>query len=448
MTSTYAKKNDESDLVRPATSSPLVPAARPPQANPKFSDSLHSFTVNLLALLICIYAALWLAYPWRPLAELDVPGWIVDFADQVDLMMTSRNPPVVILGSSLTLAAPRRLRKPDVYQEEISNKSGRHLDVSVMAVPGAIASDQDFILEELLSHHKKPSLLVYTYAARDFMDNTIEGKISSTPTRRVLTFINRRSSFLPANLSPGAISQCFDNHAAFLDLVRRHVLRCARSWACNLSGHPDTLWAAAHQQSGTTAEARKESGAMQDGTAIAVDGKRNKDAAGAAGSVNAASGVDAAGAVDADEAPQVRHKALLEDLALYGRRYNPLNEKRATEQYEHLENLLRLARQNGIRVELLGMPLSPANLNLLQPGVYKQMKKRLTAMATEYGATIDDLNIDKEGRPGQSSAFTQDDYLDSVHLSTPGARKFVPIFTDIVVGSSAFKAAFADKQKQ
>ncbi|MBU6454651.1 MAG: DUF1574 domain-containing protein [Cyanobacteria bacterium REEB67] len=435
MTSTYAKKIDESDLVRPATSSPLVPAAKPPQANQKFSDSRRSFTVNLLALLICIYAALWLAYPWRPLAELDVPGWIVDFADQVDLMMTTRNPPVVILGSSLTLAAPRRLRKPDVYQEEISNKSGRHLDVSVMAVPGAIASDQDFILEELLSHHKKPSLLVYTYAARDFMDNTIEGKISSTPTRRVLTFINRRSSFLPANLSPGAISQCFDNHAAFLDLVRRHVLRCARSWACNLSGHPDTLWAAAHQQSDTTAADKKGEGAQKDGylKESASNGRNNKDSA---------------NRVDADEAPQVRHKALLEDLALYGRRYNPLNEKRATEQYEHLENLLRLARQNGIRVELLGMPLSPANLNLLKPGVYNDMKKRLTALATEYGATIDDLNTDKEGRPGQSSAFTQDDYLDSVHLSTPGARKFVPIFTDIVVGSSAFKAAFADKQKQ
>jgi hypothetical protein len=425
MTSTYAKKNDETDLVRQAPSFPLAPAGKP-----QFAGATRSFTVNLLILLTIVYGTLWLAYPWRPLAELDVPGWIVDFADQVDLMMTNRNPPLVILGSSLTLAAPRRLRKPDVYQEEISKKSGRDLDVSVMAVPGAIASDQDFILEELLSHHKKPSLIVYTYAARDFMDNTIEGKIGSTPTRRVLTFINRRSSFLPANLSPAAINQCFDNHLAFLDLVRRHVLRCARSWACQVSGHPDSLWAAAHQEKGNSVDGQKIANLEKESGTEAGTVKRSDNT------------------IDADEAPAVRKKALAEDLALYTRRYNPLNAKRAAEQYEHLENLLKLAKQNNIKVELLGMPLSPANLKLLQPGVYENMKNRLSALATEYGATLDDLNHTGNGALAGGSAFTQDCYLDSVHLSTPGARKFVPIFTDIVVGSSAFKAAFPDKQKQ
>ncbi len=130
--------------------------------------------------------------------------------------MTQRNPPIVILGSSLTLAAPRRLGRPDVYQEEISKASGLDLDVCCMAVPGAIASDQDFVLSELLAHHKKPKLIVYTYAPRDFMDNTIdEGKIAATPMRRVLTFINRRNSFLPGDFSWTAVSQCIDKSRLF-----------------------------------------------------------------------------------------------------------------------------------------------------------------------------------------------------------------------------------------
>lgn len=372
-----------------------------------------SFTVILALLLGTIYLSMWAFYPWRPLAELDVPGWIVDFADQVDLMMTRRNPPIVVLGSSLTLAAPRRLSRPAVYQEEISARAGRQLDLCCMAVPGAIASDQDFILNELLEHKKKPSLIVYTYAPRDFMDNTIEGKISTTPTRKVLTFINRRSSFLPKDLSPSAFSQCYDNHAAFLDMVHRHVLRLTRNYVCKISGHPESLWQASKQKQGPSQPA-----------AAAEDSNKNQ-----------AEGESAA--KNADEDPAFRARALVQDLELYNRRYNPQNPARIDEQYQHLEQLLAVSKAKGIKVELVGMPISPANKNLLKPEIYADMQKRLQALATKYGAGLYDLNSDA------AVSFTQDEYLDSVHLSTAGAAHFVPIFAQHVVNSQNFRAAFA-----
>ncbi len=61
------------------------------------------------------------------------------------------------------------------------------------------------------------------------------------------------------------------------------------------------------------------------------------------------------------------------------------------------------------------------------------MYQRLSRIATTYGAAIYDLNRDSEVR------FGQDQYLDSVHLSSSGARRFVRV-TDAVVGSAGFKS--------
>ncbi|MBS1989162.1 MAG: DUF1574 family protein [Cyanobacteria bacterium SZAS LIN-3] len=395
-----------------------LPQEPPPRKKLRgLANAAGSFTVILCLLLSTTYLAMWAFYPWRPLAELDVPGWIVDFADQVDLMMTKRNPPIVILGSSLTLAAPRRLARPAVYQEEINARSGRKLDVCCMAVPGAIASDQDFILNELLEHKKKPDLIVYTYAPRDFMDNTIEGKINTTPTRKVLTFINRRSSFLPKDLSWAALSQCFDNHAAFIDMVHRHVLRLARNYVCKISGHPESLWEASKHATAP---------AGADGKASVQESKQEGDS-------NSGK--------NADETPAFRQKALAADLELYNRRYNPQNKARIDEQYSHLEQLLSVSRAKNIRVELVGMPVSPANMALLQPGVFSAMQKRLQTLATKYGAGLYDFNTD-----GQVS-FAQDEYLDSVHLSTGGAAHFVPLFANHVVASDNFQHVFGTTKK-
>jgi len=385
------------------------------------SRAICSFTVLLILLLTTTYLAMWAFYPWRPLAELDVPGWIVDFADQVDLMMTRRNPPIVVLGSSLTLAAPRRLSRPAVYQEEISARAGRKLDLCCMAVPGAIASDQDFILNELLEHKKKPELIVYTYAPRDFMDNTIEGKISTTPTRKVLSFINRRSSFLPKDLSWNAVTTCYDNHTAFLDMVHRHVLRLTRSYVCKVSGHPESLWQASHQGTAqTNAQTNQPDRAAQSPGEGDVDSNSGRNA---------------------DEAPAVRAKALVQDLELYNRRYNPQNAARIDEQYRHLEQLLAVGKSRGIKVELVGMPVSPANMKLIKPAVYQDMQIRLHSLATKYGAGLYDLNTDPK------VSFAQDEYLDSVHLSNAGAAHFVPIFADHVTQSKNFKSVFGGNSK-
>ena len=318
-------------------------------------------------------------------------------------------------------------------ENEISKRAGLTLAASCMAVPGAIASDQDFILSELLAHHKKPSLVVYTYAPRDFMDNTVTGSITQTPTRRVLTFINRRASFFPKDLSPAALSLCYENHAAFVDLVRRHLQRLGRSFACKISGHPDSLWSAAQKLTYDKKDSKNSNDLVEKGPKEPKEPKEKL----AANKLDGASNSD-----NADENPLIVAEALRKDLLLYEKRYNPINKKRSDEQYAHLEQLLKISAANNIRVSLVGMPLSPANLKLLKPGVYQSMQNRVSALATRYGASLTDFNQGSPEQVDHAAQFSQIEFLDSAHLSTSGARHFVPLFVDAVVRSQAFDKAF------
>jgi hypothetical protein len=367
-----------------------------------------SFTCQLLSFLLATYLLLWTFYPWRPLAELDIPAWMVKFASDTAQMVRDSQAPIITLGTSLIGAPVGRLKRPNLYGEVLSAAAGKNLPADLLSSPGAIIADQAFIVHELFSHHKKPTLIILTYGARDFMDNEVADRISITPTRRVVSFINKRQSLLPGAMTWSAFSDCFSSHALFVDLVRRHWLKTLSVSACKVSGHPMTLWDGARMIRYRNEMAEQ----MPPVEATADD------------------------ATEEQKEASERAKVLRLDLELYNRRYNPYNERRTTVQLHYLADLLDECQQHGVQVQMIGMPVSPANQRLLKPGRYEALDAKIRVLAARYNAGIIDINK----MPGVK--FEQDDFVDSVHLTESGSRHFIPIFAQCVLNSPSFRLAF------
>ncbi len=379
-----------------------------PSAKKTGAGLLTSLTFQLVCLLTTVYLLFWSFYPWRPLAELDMPTWMVKFASNTAQMVRDSQAPIITMGTSLIGAPIGRLKRPNLYQEILSSAAGQNLPTDLISSPGAVMSDQAFIVHELFCHNKKPKLIILTFAARDFMDNEVADRIAITPTRRVVTFINKRQSFLPGALSWNAINDCVSNHILFADLLRRHWLKSLSILACHSSGHPMTLW----------------------------DGARNMRYKNENGDAPQPAEASADNAVDEKGGASDRAKLIKLDLELYNKRYNPYNATRTDTQLNYLRDLLAECKQHGTRVLMVGMPVSPANNALLKPGVYTALNTRVLKIASSYGASVIDINA------LPNVQFSQADFNDTVHLTKDGSQRFVPVFTSCVLGSTTFKQAF------
>jgi len=372
-------------------------------------SAIGSFTILLLGLLLATYCFFWAFYPWRPLAELDIPAWMVKFASNTAQTVRDTRAPLIIMGTSLIGAPVARLKRPDLYQDVLSQAWGHKLNTDLLSAPGAVMSDQAFIVHELFANGKKPALIVLTYSPRDFMDNEVADRILITPTRRVVSFINKRQSFLPASLSPAAINDCLANHTLFADLLRRHWLRSLCLQACVSTGHPLTLW---------------------DGARLSKYKSENADIAPPAEATSGA-------VTDEQKEAAERSKHIKMDLELYNRRYNPYNERRTKVQLQYLSDLLAECQLHHTAVLMVGMPLAPANRHLIKPGIYEQLDSKIRVIASRYNASLTDLNT----LPGVT--FSDDDFGDSVHLSKQGSQLFLPWFAKCILKSPSFSSAFA-----
>jgi hypothetical protein len=358
--------------------------------------------MQLSLVLLAVYMLCWSFYPWRPLAELDIPAWMVKFASDTAQLLQDTKAPVVTLGTSLIDAPIVQLNRPHLYQEALTAAGGQNLSTDVLAVPGSMMSDQAFIVHELFSNKRKPSLLILTYAPRDFMDNEVADRIASTPTRRVVNFINKRQLFWPTKMTISSFGDCLANHLLFADLLRRHWLRTLVLDACFRTGHPLTLW---------------------DSSRLS----KNKNQIAEPAPPSEATG----GPRDAQNS-----KTLKLDLDLYNRRYNPYNERRTSTQLACLQELLDDCKRHSLPVQMIGMPISPANKKLLKPDLYESLKARIRAIAERYNAGCIDLNT----VPGV--AFDQSDFGDSVHLSKAGSSRFLPLYTQSILNSPSYTRAF------
>jgi hypothetical protein len=115
--------------------------------------------------------------------------------------------------------------------------------------------------------------------------------------------------------------------------------------------------------------------------------------------------------------PQTQPISQFEDNSKeYTARYNPFKAKLFDMQLGYLDKFLALAKQLGIKVLLVNMPLTQDNLSLIPAGKYQLYLDSVRKAATANGAAFIDYN------DGQT--FTHEYFNDMVHLNGYGSRRF------------------------
>jgi hypothetical protein len=111
------------------------------------------------------------------------------------------------------------------------------------------------------------------------------------------------------------------------------------------------------------------------------------------------------------------HAQTEENKASYLFSYRPFRKRFYDIQFSFVERFLQTAKQRGIQVVFVNMPLRHDNYDAMMPGFYPLYRKDLQAMASKYGAPV----IDMSSNP----IFQDRDFTDEVHLNGRGASKLV-----------------------
>lgn len=114
----------------------------------------------------------------------------------------------------------------------------------------------------------------------------------------------------------------------------------------------------------------------------------------------------------------------------YSTRYRNISFEKMQKQFLFLERLIATCHQRNIQVVLVNAPLTTRSLSLLPVGLYDSYCQRLKQVAQSNTCHYFDLSHDQR--------FTDDDFMDIVHLNSSGAKKMfsniLPSLTDSIRG--------------
>jgi len=299
-----------------------------------------------------------------------------------------RPPAVVIIGSSVMMAplwsvdARRYPGVPDVYHHHTSIELEKLLmrqglgeqPISSFALPGLMISDGYLITEKLLRGDKRPKLLVYGLAPRDFMDDLLTGETRTVVFQRLMSLSDLPSIgdlYLSTNQEK---ADFILNNLLFLYGKRwRYQDKAANLLKSALSRLlPGTVAAPASNQAKSEREFLL---------------GRN------------------------------RQEVWAKSIEEYRARYAHFNTDQFSKQEHFLDALIKTARERGIAVLLVNMPLTRDNLNLMPAGFYRQYRGTLDQLAARHHCDVLDLQSDK--------ALTDSAFYDTVHLNRSGGDQLL-----------------------
>jgi hypothetical protein len=321
---------------------------------------------------------------------------------------SSEQPDIVFLGSSLILVPAVRCDDrlsgksacydrwyydryipgytQSIYLEnQLKDKTGLSLKIKNLGVASSIMSDQWGIFQLMLSEGKRPRLLVLGLAPRDFLDNT-QQKHLETPTRVFMREYSQ-SSLLPESLSAGELLDSAGRIEHRFQKVFGSLKNGCTNLACQLTGHPS----------------RSE---FSNGP-VYVGDRPNR----------------------------------LVDIETYRKLYNPPNFKMLAQQNSYLSRLLETARQNGISVLVVNMPLTRENTDTLASEALNAYTRALAHVTQEYGAGFLDIG-------SHSPEYTLADFEDCCHLNGRGGEKFYASLVSYITGNEQMLAALQAKKSK
>lgn len=356
-----------------------------------------------------------LRVPAANFPELTWTAWTVR-----DFLQRERRPDVVFLGSSLVLVPiagcdadylGRRLdgsahHVSAYFQDEFKRRYGRSLATFNFALPGEMPSDAYLIADFLLKGEKRPDVIVYGVGPRDFMDNLLPSPASTDPFRKLARFGDIGP--LAGRVMPDFFDR-LDFEMSRLSCFYGSKTDTTARLAALAAGWLDSVLAApAAGGLFTTADRRR-----------LLPAYRPYE-------------LSAGEAYFRPTTPAER-TTLVDNLPEYRKRYKTVKWSTFVSQMEFLAGVLNSAREKGVKVVLVSMPITDANRSLIKDYAWDAYRQSVKALAHAKGASFIDLM--------GSGRFETGDFGDTVHLHSGGGRKMLDLLMDELAADSTVRAA-------
>jgi len=315
------------------------------------------------------------------------------------LKQARANKTVALIGSSLVIAP---LWSTDVsrgyFHEDCMNHhtsavltkklgvQGLDADVVSLATAGQFVSDTYLIVDKYLKTDRKPEILIYGIAPRDFMDDTAGG----------LALTSVFDQIVGVEDIPQVSSLFFNTFEERIDFVLNRSAYLYRK-----RGRYQTKF-----QDNCQKLAAKVMGDRKD--KIVVSGQNDP----------------LAGFLLGGNRTDIWAKSIEE----YSRRYRYFNAQQFEKQKECFKALVALCKERDIKLYVLAMPLTNDNRKLMPPQFYERYISFVKEATADANVPFMDL---------QKSAYKDDDFYDTVHLNSAGGERFLTTVSGLVAGADS-----------
>lgn len=349
-------------------------------------------------------------------------GWTI-----TDFLKQKSAPDLVFLGSSLMLVpldgidADYLNRRVDgsqhhhsaYFEDKFGEKTGCKLNTFTFALPGEMPSDAYLIVKNLLTGPKKPSVIVYGVGPRDFLDNMLPSPAATDPYRFLSRF---------GNVSPIA-------DRVMPDWMQRLDFELGK--LNFFYGQRGDLSVKAEKQTSKIIDAlvplpaNTKELSFDDRHFLMPDFRPCQILAG-----------------QAFFRPSTKQdlETFVDNLAEYKKRYATMKWDTYISQMRFFADTLDVARQNGIKVVVMTMPITDINRTLLSDLSWNAYRSGVISMAKRKGATVVDFSENPE--------FTRSDFGDTVHLHSAGGKHLFDKLIDRLSGETTVLSAIQNGAKK
>lgn len=276
-----------------------------------------------------------------------------------------------------------------VYVESTLKKlTGADISTFNFALPGEMPSDAYLITKFLLKGEKKPDVLVYGVGPRDFLDNLLPSPGATDPYQYLSRFGDVQSRI--DQIAPDWQQRLnYELGRVFYPYGKKNDL--ALDFTRSVTAVIDRLLPGAKPIS---IAARR---------SLLPDYKPFE-----------------VGKNDCLFRPSTADsRRFTDNIGEYRKRYKELKWDTYLSQMRFMADLLNTAREQGVQVVIVAMPITEINRNLMSDLAWETYRKGVKVLALSKGATY----IDMQG----SNQFKLEDFGDTVHLHSGGGRKLLDL---------------------
>jgi len=297
-------------------------------------------------------------------------------------------------------------------ENDLSKRIGIKPAVFLSALPGAMVSDH-FVIGRALYQKRAPAVLVLTVSPRDFIDNTLSAA-GATDSYRYFSQYNDMTSYTDL-----AFHEPWSRLTYFVstELPVRRLIPTVQKVISNLS------------QSEFLPEIKSVAKAPEKIEAVTAADQLKLVTGGYGGNLRPGQ------AVLRPNLPKI----YVDNTVDYMHRYSNAYPSSYGVQLKYMKEFLADLKSRGIKVLVVGMPLTPRNRALLTNSFWAGFKRKIAERCEQGDAVYIDLS--------DSPDFTAGDFCDTVHLNADGGAKLAQHIADAIAQSNVLRTALEARLK-